>query len=109
MSAPASEQSQQSPQPQQVLQVRHDDHIPRYANHVLVSTGAEEVFLDFTSGVVTDRGGVSVLPVHTRIAMTPSGVVRLAQLLAQTVQRFQVVNVNPPAPAEPPTDAKSVE
>jgi hypothetical protein len=90
------------PSNQQVLQVRYDDLKASYANHVLVSVGAEEVYLDFTSGIVADRPGVSLLPIHTRITMTPSGVVRLAQLLAQTCQNFQVVNVNPP-PQEPPT------
>ncbi len=84
------------------LQIRYDDLTARYSNHALVSVGNEEVYLDFTSGIVADRPGVSVLPIHTRIAMTPSGVVRLAQLLAQTVQRFQVVQVQPP-PQTPPT------
>jgi hypothetical protein len=88
-------------QPQQVLQVRYDDLKAAYANHVLVSVGTEEVYLDFTSGIVADRPGVSVLPIHTRIAMTPSGIVRMAQLLSQTCQNFQVVNVNPP-PQQPP-------
>jgi hypothetical protein len=89
------------PSNQQVLQVRYDDLKASYANHVLVSVGAEEVYLDFTSGIVADRPGVSTLPIHTRIAMTPSGVVRLTQLLSQTIQNFQVVNVNP-APTEAP-------
>ena len=89
------------PSNQQVLQVRYDDLKASYANHVLVSVGAEEVYLDFTSGIVADRPGVSILPIHTRITMTPSGIVRLAQLLTQTVQNFKVVNVNPPPTAAP--------
>ncbi len=93
------------PSNQQVLQVRYDDLTARYANHVLVSVGAEEVYLDFTSGIVADRPGVSLLPIHTRVAMTPSGVVRLTQLLTQTIQNFQVVNINPP-PQEPPTQVE---
>src|SRR6187431_2991485 len=93
------------PSNQQVLQVRYDDLKASYANHVLVSVGNEEVYLDFTSGIVADRPGVSVMPIHTRVAMTPSGVVRLAQLLAQTVQRFQVVQVQPP-PQEPPVQVE---
>jgi hypothetical protein len=97
--------NQPSNQQQQVLQVRYDDLTARYSNHVLVSVGAEEVYLDFTSGIVADRPGVSLLPIHTRIAMTPSGVVRLTQLLTQTIQNFQVVNVNP-APQTPPTQVE---
>ncbi|MEA3206957.1 MAG: hypothetical protein QOE70_14 [Chthoniobacter sp.] len=83
------------------LQVKYEDSTARYANHALVSVGNEEVYLDFTSGIIADRPGLSTMPIHTRIAMTPSGVVRLAQLLAQTVQRFQVVQV--PPPQQPPT------
>jgi len=94
--------SNQPSNPQQVLQLKYDDLTARYANHALVSVGAEEVYLDFTSGIVADRPGVSVMPIHTRIAMTPSGVVRLTQLLSQTIQNFQVVQV-PPPPSQPPT------
>ena len=101
--------NQPSNQQQQVLQVRYDDLKASYANHVLVSVGAEEVYLDFTSGIVQDRPGVQVMPIHTRIAMTPSGVVRLSQLLAQTVQRFQVVQVQPPAQQAPTPIEPSVE
>ncbi len=89
------------PQQPHTIQVKYDDLTARYANHVLVNVGAEEVYLDFTSGVVADRPGSSVMPIHTRIAMTPSGVVRLAQLLAKTVQNFQVVQMQPPQQAQP--------
>ncbi|HEV7867876.1 MAG TPA: DUF3467 domain-containing protein [Chthoniobacteraceae bacterium] len=104
----SSENQPPTPQQQQQmnLQLKYDDLTARYANHALVSVGNEEVYLDFTSGIVQDRPGVSVMPIHTRIAMTPSGVVRLAQLLNQTVQRFQVVQVQPP-PQEPPTPVES--
>ena len=74
----------------------------RYANHVLLNTGQEELYLDFSSGIVTDRSvGVSVMPIHTRIAMTPSGVVRLWQLLGQAVKNFQVIQTAPQQPAAP--------
>ena len=99
--------SNQNPNQQQQhqIQVRYEDFTARYANHVLVNVGQEEVYLDFTSGVVPDRPGLSLLPIHTRIVMTPSGVVRLAQLLAQTTQNFQVVQLPqgggpPPAPTQ---------
>jgi|SRR5436190_17218966 len=96
----------QQPQQQQLaLQVKYEDMTARYANHVLVNSGQEELYLDFSSGLVIDRAaGVSVMPIHTRIAMTPAGVVRLWQLLGQTVQKFQVIP-NPgsqPAGEQPP-------
>ena len=102
--------SNQPQQPQQSLQLKYENFTARYANHALVSVGAEEVYIDFTSGIVADRPGVSVMPIHTRIAMTPSGVVRLAQLLAQTTQNFQVVQVNPPqVPPTPVEPAPAIE
>ena len=107
-----------APAPQQQsmpLQVKYEDLTARYANHVLLNTGQEELYLDFTSGIVIDRAaGVSVMPIHTRIAMTPSGVVRLWQLLGQAVQNFQVIQApqqqqpQPPTPVELPAgDTKS--
>ena len=114
MAAKALRMPNQDPTPQQQqshsIQVRYEDFTARYANHVLVNVGAEEVYLDFTSGVVPDRPGVSLMPIHTRITMTPSGVVRLAQLLAQTVQNFQVISTNPAGtPATPAISAPETE
>ena len=100
--------SNQPQNPQQSLQLKYENFTARYANHALVSVGAEEVYIDFTSGIVADRPGVSVMPIHTRIAMTPAGVVRLAQLLAQTTQNFQVVQVNPPQVPPTPVEPAAV-
>ncbi|MDB6153035.1 MAG: hypothetical protein JWL90_1488 [Chthoniobacteraceae bacterium] len=101
--------SNPSPNPSHSIQVRYEDFTARYANHALVNVGAEEVYLDFTSGIVPDRPGTSLMPIHTRIAMTPAGVVRLAQLLAQTVQNFQVVQVPQGGGSQPPAAPVPVE
>ena len=86
------------------IQVKYEDMTARYANHVLLNTGQEELYLDFTSGIVIDRAaGVSVMPIHTRIAMTPSGVVRLWQLLGQAVQNFQVIQAPQQQQPQAPT------
>ncbi|MEQ1854408.1 MAG: DUF3467 domain-containing protein [Chthoniobacteraceae bacterium] len=71
--------------PQQVkLQVKYEDMTARYANQIVLTTGQEEVFLDFSSGVVADQGaGVNVLPIHTRIAMPHSALKRFHQMLTQ--------------------------
>lgn len=90
------------------LQIRYEDMSARYANHVLLNSGQEELYLDFSSGLVIDpAAGVSVMPIHTRIAMTPAAVVRLWQLLGQAVQNFQVIQTapsqpQPPTPIQPP-------
>jgi hypothetical protein len=83
------------------LQVKYEDMSARYANHVLLNTGQEELYLEFSSGLIQDRAaGVSIMPIHTRIAMTPAAVVRLWQLLGQAVQNFQVIPK--PGAAQPP-------
>ena len=73
------------PKSQQVkLQVKYEDMTARYANQIVLTTGQEEVFLDFSSGVIPDQGaGVSVLPIHTRIAMPHGALKRLHQMLTQ--------------------------
>jgi hypothetical protein len=100
-----------APQQQQSipLQIKYEDMTARYANHVLLNTGQEELYLDFSSGIVIDRAaGVSVMPIHTRIAMTPSGVVRLWQLLGQAVQNFQVIQTGQQTPQAPtPVEPKA--
>ena len=101
--------SNQPQNPQQSLQLKYENFTARYANHALVSVGAEEVYLDFTSGIVADRPGVSVMPIHTRIAMTPAGVVRLAQLLTQTTANFQVVQIPPPSTPPTPVEPAPIE
>jgi hypothetical protein len=105
LSRPMSNEQTPATAPQQQsipLQIKYEDMTARYANHVLLNTGQEELYLDFSSGIVIDRAaGVSVMPIHTRIAMTPSGVVRLWQLLGQAVQNFQVIQTGPQAPQAP--------
>lgn len=86
------------PNQQQVnLQVRYDETNAKYANQVLLNTTAEEVYLDFSPGIVQGGQGSAVLPIHTRIVMTPNGVLRLWQALGQALQNYQVVQ-NQPAP-----------
>ena len=79
------------PKPQQVkLQVKYEDMTARYANQIVLTTGPEEVFLDFSSGVIPDQaGGVSVLPIHTRIAMPHSALKRFHQMLTQLFNQAQ--------------------
>src|SRR3954470_20491428 len=93
----------QQQQQQIPLQIRYDDMSARYANQVLLNTTAEECYLDFSPGIVMDRAmGGAVLPIHTRIVMTPTGMLRLYQALGQALQNYQIVQTNPaPAPQTP--------
>ncbi|MEM6822512.1 MAG: DUF3467 domain-containing protein [Verrucomicrobiota bacterium] len=77
------------PEPQK-LKLKYEETSAQYANQFLVNTTAEELFLDLSSGAVTDPStGESIIPIHTRIAMSYNGAQRLAQILAQAVQRHE--------------------
>lgn len=74
----------------QKLKVKYEQTTAHYANQFLVNTTAEELFLDLSSGAVTDpSSGDSVVPIHSRIAMSYAGARRLSQILAQAVQRHE--------------------
>jgi hypothetical protein len=84
-------------QQQVSVQVRHESMSALYANQVLINTNAEECFLEFSPGVSLDRTtGAAILPIHTRIAMTPSGLARLHQAIGKALQNYQVVQNPPP-------------
>ncbi len=78
------------PAPKQVkIQVKYEDMTARYANQVVLTTGQEEIFLDFSSGLIPDQGsGFSTLPIHTRIAMSASGIKRLHQTLGDLIAKI---------------------
>lgn len=70
------------------IQVKYEDLTARYANQVVLTTGQEEVYLDFSSGIIPDQGqGFATLPIHTRIAMTGGGLRRLYQVLGQLLAK----------------------
>ncbi len=71
---------------QKQIGVRYDEFMARYANQVLLRSTPEEVFLEFSSGVIPDPGsGQPLMPVHTRIAMSHAAAKRLAEMLSQTL------------------------
>ena len=72
------------------IQVKYEDMTARYANQIVLTTGQEEVYLDFSSGIIPDQGGgVSVLPIHTRIAMPHGALKRFHQMLTQLFNKTQ--------------------
>lgn len=94
-------------QQQMNLQIKYDDLSVRYANQALCNTTAEECYIEFSSGIITDRANnTSVMPIHTRIVMTPMGMLRLYQLLGQALQNYRVVQT---APAPQPEAPQPVE
>lgn len=69
------------------IRVKYDVSEASYASQALVQAGAEEVFLDFSSSIITDGTGARVMPIHTRIAMSHSAAKRLLSALGQTLQK----------------------
>ncbi len=75
---------------QRKIKVKYDEYSARYANQTVITGSTDEVFLDFSSGPVPDSGtGESLLPIHTRIAMSPAGARRLLAALQQTLKRIE--------------------
>ncbi len=72
------------------LKVRYDSTEAKYAAQVILNVTREEVFLDFSSGVVPDpETGGPCVPVHTRIVMSHAGVKRLHGLLGKSLGEVQ--------------------
>jgi len=91
------------PKPNPVkIQVKYEDMTARYANQIVLTTGQEEVFLDFSSGIIPDQaGGTSVMPIHTRIAMTPNALRRFHHMLTQLYAKAQEQQPAAAAPVAP--------
>jgi hypothetical protein len=61
-----------------------------FASQFLVNTTREELILNLSSGYMSDPGtDERLLPIHTRIALTPQGAARLANTLASALKNMQ--------------------
>ncbi len=108
LNIPPLTQPTQQAQPQ--VQIRYEELTARYANQVLINTGAEECFLEFSPGVIFDRAaGAAILPIHTRIAVTPNSLLRLYQAIGQALQNYQITQTAPAAPAAPAVSESASE
>lgn len=74
--------------PKQRIRIKYEQLSAKYANQVILNGSPEELFLDFSSGPIQDPDtGETIVPVHTRIAMSPSAARRLLSALQQSIQR----------------------
>ena len=80
------------------IRVKYDVSEATYASQALVQAGAEEVFIDFSSSIITDGTGTRVMPIHTRIAMSHAAAARLLSALGQTFQRHAETGKETPDP-----------
>ena len=68
------------------LKIRYESMTAQYAAQVILNATQEEMFFDFSSGVVPDpETGGACVSVHTRIAMSPAGAKRLYELLGKSL------------------------
>jgi hypothetical protein len=71
---------------QQQVKVRHGESPTGFASQFLVQSTDEDITIHFSSGFISDPvARESVLPIHTRIAMTLPAAARLHALLGQVL------------------------
>jgi len=71
---------------EQQIKVRYNETSALYASQFILNTSDEDITINFSSGPMSDpAGNETILPVHTRIAMSKQGAVRLYKILAQVL------------------------
>ena len=72
------------------MHVRYDTMETQFASQFIVNSTREEIIVNFSPGAIADpQTGQQMLPVNTRIAMTPQGAARLAQTLSSALKNMQ--------------------
>lgn len=73
---------------QQQIKVRYNETSALYASQFIINTTQEDVTLNFSSGPLTDpASGETILPIHTRIAMSVGAVRRLHNVLGSILKQ----------------------
>ena len=88
-------------QPEKVnVRVRYDSMDTLFASQFIVNASREEIVLNLSPGYITEPGtNDRLLPIQTRIAMTPQGAARLIKTLSTVLQ-----NTYGTKPAEEPPE-----
>jgi len=72
------------------VRVRYDKTEATFASQFVVNATREEVIVNFSSGYIADpQTNDRLLPIQTRIAMSPSGAARLVNTLTQVLRNMQ--------------------
>jgi len=72
----------------QQIKVRYSETSALYASQFIVNTSGEDLTINFSSGPITDpASNETILPVHTRMAMTISGARRLHDVLGNILSK----------------------
>lgn len=88
-------------QPEQVnVRIRYDSMDTVFASQFIVNASREELILNLSPGYITEPGtNDRLLPIQSRIAMTPQGAARLVKTLSTVLQ-----NTYGTKPAEEPPE-----
>ena len=91
-------------QNQQQVKVRYNETSALFASQFIINTSAEDITINFSSGPLSDpANGETILPVHTRMAMTREGARRLHAVLGNILaQQENSENIPPDAQAKLP-------
>lgn len=80
--------SQEKQTQQQQIKVRYNETSATYASQFILNTSEEDIIINFSSGPLADpAGGETILPVHTRIALSKTGAKRLHAILAKVLEQ----------------------
>jgi len=73
------------------MKIKYLEYSAQYANQTVINGSADELFIDFSSGPVPDaETGQTIIPIHTRIAMSHASGRRLLAALQQSLNRVEV-------------------
>jgi len=72
------------------MHVRYEKMETQFASQFIVNATREEIIVNFSPGAIADpQTNQQLLPINTRIAMTPHGAARLAQTLSNALKNLQ--------------------
>lgn len=85
----------------QQIKVRYTETSALYASQFIVNTSGEDLTINFSSGPITDpASNETILPVHTRMAMTMNGARRLYDVLGNILNKQAASATNIPEAAQ---------
>ncbi len=87
------------------LRVRYETTEVKYGSQFVVNANNEDITVNCSAGYINDPNtNENLLPIHTRIVLTPSGAKRLIETLQQAVDNVggnhQSIDAQPTSTAE---------
>jgi hypothetical protein len=88
MATRKKETSETETQPEAVnVRLRYDSTETQFASQFIVTASREELILNLSPGYITEPGGKErLLPIQSRIALTPQGAARLVATLSKVLR-----------------------